>query len=152
MSVGQLCNRNTVTVHKEDTIVEASKLMREFHVGCVIVVEDAEAGVKPVGIVTDRDLVVEILAAQLDPDSVSVGDIMSYELVTAREEDSLWSTLQRMRSKGIRRVPVVSPQGLLAGILTSDDLLEILAGELGELVKAINKEQEREQRIRGGLG
>jgi CBS domain-containing protein len=110
------------------------------------------SGAKPVGIITDRDLVIEILAAELDPNAVTVGDIMSYDLTTAREEDGLWETLQRMRVKGVRRIPVVNQQGLLAGILTSDDLLEILAGELTELVKIIGKEQEREQKTRGGLG
>lgn len=151
MSVGQICNRDTVIARKEDSIVEIAKLMRELHVGSVIIVEDAEDGVKPVGIVTDRDLVVEILAAQIDPDTVAIGDIMSYELTTAQENDGLWETLQRMRAKGIRRLPVVDGQGLLLGILSSDDLLELLAGELGELVRIINKEQEREQRVRGGL-
>ncbi len=151
MSVGQFCNRDTVILRKEDSIVDAAKLMREFHVGSAIVVEDSTGGVKPVGIVTDRDLVVEILAAELDPSAVTIGDIMSYDLITAREEDGLWETLQRMRIKGVRRIPVVDRQGLLAGILTSDDLLEILAGELTELVKIIGKEQEREQKIRGGL-
>jgi CBS domain-containing protein len=151
MSVGQFCNRDTVILRKEDSIVDAAKLMRGFHVGSAIVVEDSTGGVKPVGIVTDRDLVVEILAAELDPSAVTIGDIMSYDLITAREEDGLWETLQRMRIKGVRRIPVVDRQGLLAGILTSDDLLEILAGELTELVKIIGKEQEREQKTRGGL-
>jgi CBS domain-containing protein len=152
MSVGQFCNRDTVILRKADAIVEAAKLMREFHVGSAVVVEDSEEGAKPVGIVTDRDLVIEILAAELDPNSVTVGDIMSYELITAREEDGLWETLQRMRLKGVRRMPVVNQQGVLVGILTSDDLLEILTGELTELVRIIGKEKEREQKTRGGLG
>ncbi len=152
MSVGQICNRDTVIVRKEDSIVEAAKLMREFHVGSVVVVEDVAEGIKPVGILTDRDLVVEILAAELDPNAVAVGDIMSYELASAHEDDGLWDTLQHMRAKGVRRLPIVNGQGLLVGILSSDDLLELLAGELGQLVKLINKEREREQTVRGGLG
>ncbi|MGX2039679.1 CBS domain-containing protein [Methylocaldum sp. MU1018] len=152
MSVGQFCNRDTVIVRKEDSIIDTAKLMREFHVGSAVVVEDSAGGTKPVGIITDRDLVIEIVATELDPNSVAVGDIMSYELITAREDDGLWETLQRMRVKGVRRIPVVDRQGLLAGILTCDDLLEILAGELAELAKIIGKEQEREQKTRGGLG
>jgi CBS domain-containing protein len=151
MSVGQICNRDTVIVRKEESIVDAAKLMREFHVGCVIVVEDAGNGVKPIGVLTDRDLVVEILAAELDTETVTVGDIMSYELVTVGENDGLWDTLQRMRAKGVRRMPVVNAEGCLAGILTSDDLLELLAEEFGQLVKVIGKERQREQDIRGGL-
>jgi CBS domain-containing protein len=149
MSVGQICNRDTVIVRKDDSIVEAAQLMREFHVGSVVVVEDAAEGAKPVGILTDRDLVVEILAAGLDPNAVAVGDIMSYELTTAREDEGLWETLQRMRAKGVRRLPVVTDRGSLVGIVTSDDLLELLAGELGQLVKIARKEREREQTARG---
>lgn len=151
MSIGQICNRDTVIVRKDESVVDAAKLMREFHVGSVVVVEDAEGGVKPVGILTDRDLVVEILAAELGPNTVAVGDIMSFELATAQENDGLWDTLQRMRAKGVRRMPVIDAQGFLTGILSSDDLLELLAEELGQLVRIIGKERQREQDTRGGL-
>ena len=145
MSVGQFCNRDTITARKEDSIVKAAKLMRSHHVGCVIVVEeDAHGADTPVGIITDRDLVIEILAKELDADKVTLGDIMSYELVTAHQDDRLWDTLQRMRVKGVRRVPVVDPHGALKGILTSDDLLEVLASEMNELAKLISREQLRE--------
>ena len=149
MSVGQFCNRDTVIASKQDSIVEAAKLMREHHVGSVIVVEDdAHGAATAVGIVTDRDLVIEILAKEVDPDTVTLGDIMSYELVTAHEDDRLWDTLQRMRVKGVRRVPVVDRHGALKGILTSDDLLEVLAGEMSELAKIISREQYRELKTR----
>ena len=123
--------------------------MRQHHVGCVIVVEDdAHGAIAPVGIVTDRDLVIEILAKGLEPEKVSLGDIMSFELVIAHEDDRLWDTLQRMRVKGVRRVPVVDRLGALKGILTSDDLLEVLAGEMSELAKLISREQLRELKTR----
>jgi CBS domain-containing protein len=150
MSVGEICNRDTVVIGKEESIVAAAKLLRQFHVGSVVVV-DRDNGIKPVGILTDRDLVVEILAAELDPNTVSVGDIMSYELTTAREDEGLWDALQRMRAKGVRRMPVVDAQGALIGILSSDDLLELLADELGQLARIIGKEREREQKVRGDL-
>ncbi len=149
MSVGQFCNRDTVIARKQDSIVDAAKIMRQFHVGSVIVVEDdANGNITPVGIVTDRDLVVEILAKEVSPEEVSLGDIMSFELVTAQEDDSLWDTLQRMRIKGVRRAPVVDRHGVLKGILTSDDLLEVLVGEMGELAKLISREQYREMKNR----
>lgn len=119
--------------------------------GSVVVVEDVEAGTRPIGILTDRDLVVEILAAEMDPETVSIGDIMSYELATARDDEGVWDTVGRMRAKGIRRMPVVNAEGLLVGILTSDDVLELLSEELGQLAKAGSKEREREQDRRGGL-
>lgn len=148
MSVGQFCNRDTIIVRKQDSILETAKLMRQHHVGCVVVTDDSDGAAKPVGIVTDRDLVIEILAAEINPDDVSIGDIMSYELLTVLESEGLWDVLQHMRAKGVRRVPVVNAQGGLVGILSSDDLLEILAGELGELAKMISREQQREQRVR----
>ncbi|CAL1240012.1 CBS domain-containing protein [Candidatus Methylocalor cossyra] len=150
MSVGEFCNRETVVVRKEESIVTAARLMREYHVGSVVVVEDADPGPKPIGIVTDRDLVVEILAAELDPNAVAIGDIMSYQLTTARDSDGLWDTLQRMRLQGVRRVPVVNAAGALVGILTSDDLLELLSDELGQLARIVNRERQREQATRDG--
>jgi CBS domain-containing protein len=149
MSVGQFCNRETIIVRKQDSITEAAKLMRQHHVGCLVVVEENASGTPaPIGIVTDRDLVIEILAEEVNPEEVTIGDIMSSELVTAHENDRLWDTLQRMRIKGVRRIPVIDQHGALKGILTSDDLLEVLAGELGEMAKLINREMQREQKVR----
>lgn len=149
MSIGQFCIRDTVIVKKGDTIVEAAKVMRKHHVGSVVVVEESEHGCKPVGILTDRDLVVEILAEEVAPEAVTVGDVMSFELVTAREQDGLWETLQRMRASGVRRIPVVDDRGVLVGIVSADDYLEILSAELGELAKLLGREQGREERTRG---
>ena len=149
MTIGQICNRDTVIVRKADSIQEAAILMREQHVGSIVVVEDCGGGVKPVGILTDRDLVVEIVAAGVNAETVSVGDIMSYELLTGHEDDGLWETLQRMRGQGVRRMPVIDARGCLVGILSTDDLLELLAGELGDLVKIISRERRREEQNRG---
>jgi len=148
MSIGKICNRETVIARAEDTIVEVSKLMRRHHVGDVVVIESGEGGNVPIGILTDRDLVMEILAQDLSPDAVTVGDIMSNEIVTAREEDGIWDTLQRMRIKGIRRVPVVDARGGLVGLLALDDLLELLAGELADLAKIVRREEGRERSSR----
>lgn len=149
MSVGQFCSRDTVIVRKQDSVAEAAKLMRQHHVGCLVVVEENGSGnLVPIGIVTDRDLVTEILAEEVNPEAVTIGDIMSYDLMIAHENDRLWDTLQRMRIKGVRRIPVVDQHGALKGILTSDDLLEILAGELGEMAKLLNRELQREQKVR----
>jgi CBS domain-containing protein len=148
MSVGQFCNRETVIVRKQDSIVEAAKLMRQHHVGSVIVVEDQAELPKPVGIVTDRDLVLEVLAAEIDPERVTIGDLTSYQLVTANEDDGLWDTIGHMRATGVRRMPVVDHQGQLVGIIAIDDLLEILATELHELTKVIGREYLREEKTR----
>ena len=150
MTIGLICNRDAVIIRSDESIHQAAKLMREYHVGSVIVVEDTPLGVKPVGVLTDRDLVVEILALQLQPEAVSIGDVMSFELVTAFEDDGIWVTLKRMRNQGIRRLPVTNQAGMLVGILTMDDILELLVGELNDLVKLTGREREQEILKRNG--
>lgn len=146
MSIGQFCNRDTAIVRREDSIVDVARIMRQWHVGCLVVVENDERGVKPVGIVTDRDLVIDVVAARLNPDTVTVGDIIRRELLTAREQDGLWETLRRMQARGVRRIPVVDTDGYLVGIITQDDVLEILVGELADLVKISERGRSEEFR------
>lgn len=149
MSAGQFCNRDIVIARKEASVVQAAKLMRQHHAGCVVVVEDdAHGAVAPVGIVTDRDLVIEVLAKEANAATTSLGDLLSYELVTAHEDDRLWDTLQRMRVKGVRRVAVVDRHGVLKGLLASDDLLAVLSGEMHELAKLLGRDQHRELQAR----
>ncbi|MGD8593517.1 MAG: CBS domain-containing protein, partial [Gammaproteobacteria bacterium] len=93
-------------------------------------------------------IVLEIVAPQLDFEAVAVGDVMSIDLLLAREVDGLWETLKRMRSRGVRRVPVVNDEKILVGILTVDDILEILANEFSELVTLMNKERRKEESAR----
>ncbi len=148
MSVGEICNRDVVTTGMETSITEASKLMRRHHVGCLIIVEGEEDSTKPLGVVTDRDLVVEVLARDLPLDGV-VGDLTSPELLIARESDGIWETILRMRAMGVRRLPVVDDvDHYLTGVLSMDDLLEFLAGELSDLSKLIRREGLREAETR----
>lgn len=71
MSIGQFCNRDTAIARREDSILDVARVMRQWHVGCLVIVENDDRGVRPVGIITDRDLVIEILAADLDPAAVT---------------------------------------------------------------------------------
>lgn len=148
MSIGEICNREVIVTAKGSTTADAAKLMRQHHVGDLVVVEERGGARVPVGIVTDRDLVVEVLALGIDSGTVTIGDLGTGELYTAHEQDGIWDTLQRMRGHGVRRMPVVDAKGALAGIITVDDLLDLLAGELGDLVKIIRREQGREQEVR----
>jgi len=148
MSVGEYCVRDVVVIGKAESVREAAKLMREHHVGDLIVVEDKDGKRVPVGILTDRDLVVEVLALDVDIDAVSTGDTMSFELVTAKEDDDLQETLALMRQKGVRRIPVVDAEGMLAGMLTVDDVIDVLAEELNDLTRLISREQLREHQVR----
>lgn len=148
MAIGELCNREVVIAPREATILEASRLMREYHVGDLIVVDEVSGRRVPAGIVTDRDVVLEVVSMGLDTSVLTVGDIMAPELATVRESDGVFEAIRYMRTKGVRRLPVVDAQGALIGIVTLDDLLELLAEEMGELAKLVAKEKATEQRAR----
>ncbi len=148
-TVGEICNRDVVVAARDTPVAAAAKLMRQYHVGSVVVVEDMNGGRRlPLGIVTDRDIVVEIIATALDPNTLTLGDIMVQELVTARETEGLLETMEIMRYKGVRRLPIVSGEGQLVGIVSIDDMLEVLAEELMELTKIVAREQARETQSR----
>jgi CBS domain-containing protein len=122
--------------------------MRKHHVGDLVVVEERGGLKQPVGIVTDRDIVVEVVAAGVNPDALKVGDIMGPEVATVRETEGLFEALRYMRDKGVRRMPVVDREGGLVGILTLDDLLSLLAEEMTELAKLVSHERQREATVR----
>lgn len=148
MSIGEVCNREVIVAHRNEGIQEIARIMREHHVGDVIIVDDSTGVRRPIGIVTDRDLVVEVLAQEAPVEALTAGDVMTVELLTARESDGLWETLQRMKARGVRRVPVVDDTGALVGILSADDLFELLAEEMNDLVRVIRREISRERETR----
>ena len=148
MSIGKVCNREVVVIERHESILDAAKLMREHHVGNVVVVEDRDGTRIPVGILSDRDLVVEVLAQALSPDAVDVGDLMSTDLLTARENDELLDTIKRMTARGVRRVLVLDDSGALVGILALDDLIELIAEQLADLVGLLGTELRHEQERR----
>jgi len=143
-TIGELCNREVVVASADTTITAAAKLMRHHHVGCIVVVEESGGARMPVGIFTDRDIVLEICAMELDQDLLTVGDIMSRDLVTVRESEGVLEAMEIMRYKGVRRLPVVGAEGQLTGIISVDDLIDVVAEELGELTKVLAREQARE--------
>lgn len=146
MPIGELCSREVVFVRREDSIREAAQLMRQYHVGDVLVVDEKDGRRVPVGIVTDRDIVIEVVAKNVALDEVTVGDIMSFELASARDTDGIYETIQLMRMKGVRRLPVVNASGGLVGILALDDIIGLLAEELSALAKLISHEQAQEKK------
>ncbi|MEO7560068.1 MAG: CBS domain-containing protein [Nitrosospira sp.] len=148
MPVAEICNRDVVILKRDDTILEAARFMRQHHVGDVLVVEE-RGGVRiPVGIVTDRDLVVEIMAPELDQKVITVGDIMIRELVTVKESVGVFEAIQYMRGKTVRRLPIVDENGGLVGILTLDDLLELLSEELLAIAKLVKYQRQKETKHR----
>jgi CBS domain-containing protein len=148
MNISDICTVQTVSCNRDETVQGAALLMRKHHVGDLVVVDGSDEAAIPVGIVTDRDIVVSVVALGLDPASLQVGDVMSDDLLTCREEDGVYQTIEHMRVRGIRRVPVVNRHGGLAGIVSVDDLLEFLAEEMGDLSRISGSQQAVERRAR----
>ncbi|MBX3629172.1 MAG: CBS domain-containing protein [Nitrosomonas sp.] len=148
MPISELCNREVIIVETEDSALEAARLMRKHHVGDVVVIEEQNSIRKPVGIVTDRDLIVEIMATGLDPAVITVGDIMASEFVTVKGSAGIFETIQYMRRKAVRRSPVIDDSGELVGIITMDDLLQLLSMELSELTRIVDRETDKESKQR----
>jgi CBS domain-containing protein len=142
MNVGQICQRNVVTIRPFDELLAAAQLMREKHIGYLVVVEPAleDGTFKPVGVITDRDLVVGVLARGADPRLLSVGDLMTREPVVAQEDWSIAEALQEMRRIGVRRLPIVGMHEQLIGVLSLDDVLDTLASELQSVAGSIRSE------------
>ena len=148
MRVGEICTVETIYCKRDETVQGAAALMRKHHVGDLVVVDRVDSTAIPVGIVTDRDIVVSVIALALDPASMLVGDIMSDDLLTCHEDDDVYQTIEHMRLRGIRRVPVVNHAGALTGIVSVDDLLEFLADEMGDLSRISGSGQAHEKRAR----
>lgn len=148
MKVGEICKREVATIRKEDSLLEAGKRMRSHHVGSLVVVEETDSQRFPIGILTDRDILIEVLAEGISLEKISVGDIMATDLVTAKEDEDVFETIQKMRKKAIRRIPVVDPGKNLIGIITMDDVIEIITEEIRDLSGIFSREKEREARTR----
>jgi predicted transcriptional regulator len=145
MLVSEFCNREVVIADQATTILEAAKLMRSEHVGDLVVTDNRNGRPVPVGILTDRDIVVELLAEEIELDKISIGDAMSYELLSVKEQESLQETIEKMRNRGVRRLLVVDDAGALVGIVTVDDLMELIAEQLTNLVRLVGNELVRER-------
>jgi predicted transcriptional regulator len=138
MKVERLYTRNVVGVSRGESLRTAAETMRRFHVGSLLVMEP-EDGREVAGIVTDRDLVVSAMADGLDPRRTHVEKVMTPVVASVGEEADALDALERMRNAGVRRLLVTGRNGLPAGILSIDDIVDGLAAELAsasELMKA----------------
>lgn len=148
MPIGEFCNREVIVADRDTSVFEAAQLMREYHVGCLVVVESLDGPRRPIGLVTDRDIVMEVVAENVAPETVKLGEIISGKLSTIHVTDGVYDTLRYMREHGFRRMPVVNELGELAGIVSMDDYLGLLAEEMTELTRLIAREQGRESTLR----
>ena len=137
LSAGALCTRIVSTVKAGTTLEAAARVMREDHVGCVVVVDTLAGESRVAGVLTDRDITVSAVALGLDARVLRVGDLMSKDVATAREDDPLAVVLDRMRQFGVRRIPVVSPEDGLVDLISFDDLQAALSLQVYAMTEAL---------------
>lgn len=150
MKIQQYCKHGVIAISDTEDIGAAARLMREKHVGFLIVFKEGDALRKPVGVLTDRDIVLQVTARDIDPHSITAGDVMTRQPLIASEDDELGDLVQAMRHSGLRRVPVVDSSGALRGVIAIDDVIDIIAGLLGEVAGSIKSGQRQEWRKRAG--
>lgn len=148
MKMKEICTPDVAWCSRETSALEAARLMRHKHVGDLVVLDDPDEARTPIGVVTDRDLVIEIMAKELDPSTVTVGELLHTPVVIADEMEDVGAVVERMRVHGVRRMPIVDQRGSLSGMVTLDDLLRGMVEEAGKLVGIAAKERDREQRVR----
>lgn len=143
MTAGDLCIRNVAVTFRSAVLVDAARVMRNAHVGSLVVVDETPEGRVVAGMLTDRDIVTAVVARDVDAATLRVGDVMTEDVASVREQDTLHDVLATMQRRHVRRVPVTGAQDRLIGVIAADDLLRLLADELqrvaqvfGEQVKA----------------
>jgi CBS domain-containing protein len=146
--IGSFCRRDVVTVTRQTPVVEAAALMRQRHVGSVVIIDQDGDRQVPVGMLTDRDIVVEIVAAGLDVKPMKVGEVLQRPITTIDEDAGYAETVRLMAVNGVRRMPVVDKRGTLIGIITVDDILRQLAAPLVALSDLTSRERRYEADVR----
>jgi len=148
MNIGDICNRVVACIGVDESAQEAAELMRQLHVGTLVVTGAEADRSAPMGILTDRDLVVEVMAKGVDPGSLTVGDIMSEDLLLAEEDGDVSDILESMQSEGVRRVPVLNQDGALVGVLALDDVLRLYARDIEKMAGIVGAQRLHESRAR----
>lgn len=148
MAIRDVCNRRIVTVYAGTDVLKAAQLMKSEHVGDVLVLEKSpdKKQNKVIGILTDRDVVKMVVANGISPANVLVDDIMSRSLQVVNESLGIYEVIQNMHEAGVRRMPVVSSDGSILGLVTFDDLVSLLAQELVKLTEIIDRQIREEER------
>ena len=148
MKIGEICQRAVACIDNTADLSAAAQMMRERHVGFLIVYRAGDELRRPIGVLTDRDIVIEVLAKQVAADALTVEDVMTRQPVIANEGEELADVLQGMRMAGIRRVPVVDARGALLGVLAIDDVFEVMTNFMCDIIGSVKNEQRLERRTR----
>lgn len=145
MNILDICTRQVAMLERNDTVLEAARQMRAHHVGDVIVISKSDGQKKPLGILTDRDIVVDLIANNVDLNTVTVADCMSEDLMTVREDADISATMKEMSRRGVRRAPVVTADGNLCGVISMDDMIELSSDMMRDMSALIYREQACEE-------
>ncbi|HSN17089.1 MAG TPA: CBS domain-containing protein [Gammaproteobacteria bacterium] len=149
MKVGDICNRLVICVDADESVHRAAEVMRKYHVGYLVVTEFGDSDRVPLGTLTDRDIVLEVTAPGIDPDEITVGDIMDQDPpLVADEQHELADTLEAMRQHGVRRIPVVDAKRKLVGVLALDDVLQLLGSQLSAITDIVSNQRRQESKVR----
>ncbi|HTP73802.1 MAG TPA: CBS domain-containing protein [Burkholderiaceae bacterium] len=152
LTAGDVCSRIVSVAYPELSVDEAARAMRDQHVGSLVIVEEHGAELREVvGILTDRDIVTAVVAAQKDALALRVGDVMSRDVVTARDTDTVLELLAAMQRKGVRRVPIVGEDRRLVGVASIDDVFAVLAEAMGALAGTVAAARRHEQTSPGAV-
>jgi CBS domain-containing protein len=136
MSLERICSKAVVTISPDATLLEAAKLMHSKHIGCLVVIDDS----RPIGILTDRDIVLKVVAREKKPAETSVRDVMTTNPTMVNVNYDMLDAVRLMRNRGVRRLPIVDEHRHLFGIITMDDVLTALGTEAGDLAGTVQKE------------
>ncbi len=148
MKLKNVCTLDVACCNSQSSVSEAARKMREQHVGNLVVTEDDEGDAMPVGILTDRDIVIEVVSRNLDPQATKVVSVMSKPLIVADESEDVTDAVERMQVHGVRRIVITRGRGSLAGIFTLDDFLRLNAEQAALPLSVVAKEQKLEHRKR----
>lgn len=146
MRVGDICTRNVISVSADESIYSTAQKMREQHVGDVIVVMDDRE--RCIGILTDRDITIEVVANRVDPETLTVRDVMSDDVLMVDEDEDILEAMEMMSRAGVRRLPVMNEARKLCGVISVDDIIGSLAESLLEVSTLAHRQRHREEHRR----
>lgn len=143
--VRRYCERDVVCAKSDTPLEKIARLMRENHIGDVVIVDESSC---PIGIVTDRDLVIETVGRGKDFDNMTADDVMTRDVAVAKAGEPVEEMIRIMRREGVGRLPLVDEQGTIAGIITAKNLMVWLISELSQLMEGAEKQQDKELEIK----
>lgn len=150
MRIGDICTADVACISPRATVQEAADAMQRCHVGALVVIVDPQR--RPIGVVTDRDIVIKVVAKGMNAQATSVANVMSTGVVTCKETHDVLDAIQRMKANGVRRLPVTREDGQLVGVVAADDILRAITSQLHGLSDAMLQEQMREMKMAASMG